>query len=170
MKWLPAYLRPLLIPALAIALAAAINTFWLINAYVPSESMEPNIPKKSMALGLRTAYNAELPQTGDVIFFRHEELGNNLLVKRVVALPGQTVAIEAGRVYIDGDILEEPYIEEFSQDNFGLLRVPKDCYFVLGDNRLLSRDSRYWDEPYVHREEIVGKAVWVWFPQFNKLN
>lgn len=164
------HLRPLFIPFLAVALAAIINYFWLINAYIQSESMVPTIPKNAMILGIRGDYNKKSLEVGDVVFFRHKELGNNLLVKRVIALPGQIVELRQGRVYINGELLAEPYIAEFSGDDFTPLLVPEDCCFVLGDNREQSKDSRYWENPFVRFEDIEGKALFLWFPKFKRLS
>ena len=163
-------LRPLLVPALALALAALADLVFLIVAYVPSGSMQPAIPERTMVVGLRGAYRTRQPERGDIIFFRHAELGRGMIVKRVIALPGQTVELRQGRVYLDGVLLEEPYITAFSADGFGPLTVPERCCFVLGDNRAASKDARFWEDPFVSFDEIEGKAFWVCFPQIRRLS
>lgn len=170
MKRLQNALRPLLLPALALALAALVDLVWLVVAYVPSASMQPAIPERAMVIGLRGAYRTRPPERGDIIFFRHAELGSALIVKRIVALPGQSVELRQGRVYLDGTLLEEPYIEAFSADDFGPLTVPERCCFVLGDDRGVSKDARFWTDPFVNWDEIEGKALWVCFPQIKKLS
>lgn len=162
--------KRLLLPGAAILLAAVLNRFFVLNAYVPSGSMEPAIPSGSMVLGNRLAYKTKEPGTGDVVFFRHPEAGKERwLVKRIVAVPGQTFALRDGRVYLDGRLLEEGYVEEFSDDVYPETLVPEGCYVVLGDNRRESKDSRFWEEPFVRREDILARGVCVYFPKFYRL-
>jgi len=153
-------------PLGAVGLALALNLFILINARVPSGSMEPTIPTGALMLGDRTAYRRGEPQAGDVVLFRHEpEFGRKILVKRVIALPGQTFSMEDGRVYLDGQLLEEDYIAEFSSDSYPETVVPKGCYLVLGDHRTSSNDSRFWSDPFVRREDLIARAMFVYFPK-----
>lgn len=162
--------RRLRLPGTAILLAALLNTYLFINAYVPSGSMVPTIPEGAMVLGNRMAYRKEEPKTGDVVFFHHAEMGEQQwLVKRVIALPGQTFAVKEGQVYINGSPLREPYVEYASKDNFPEICVPEDCYILLGDNRQASHDSRYWEDPFVRREDIRAKGWFVYFPKFLRL-
>lgn len=161
--------RPLLIPAAAILLAALLNTFLLMNIHVPSGSMEPTIPSGSMILGSRIAYRFREPMVGDVIVFRHPASGGRLLIKRVIAVPGQTFAIREGRVYLDGQLLPEEYVIDFSADDYPETLIPEGCYLVLGDNRPASMDSRVWDDPFVRREDILAQALFVYYPKFLRL-
>ncbi len=155
-----------LLPLLAAALAAFLNLFILINARVPSGSMKPTIPSGALLVGDRTAYLRGEPRQGDVVLFRHEsEFGRDIIIKRVIALPGQTFSMEDGRVYLDGVLLEEDYITEFSSDSYPETVVPQGCYLVLGDNRRNSYDSRFWADPFVSREELLARAVLVYFPR-----
>lgn len=155
-----------LLPLLAMAAAIVVNLFILVNAYVPSGSMEPTIPTGALMVGDRTAFLREGPQTGDVVLFRNEaEFGRKILVKRVVALPGQIFSMENGRVYIDGRLLEEEYIAEFSCDCYPETVVPEDCYVVLGDHRTRSNDSRFWNDPFVRREDLLARALFTYFPR-----
>ncbi|MDE6281168.1 MAG: signal peptidase I, partial [Oscillospiraceae bacterium] len=143
-----------------------LNLFILINAHVPSGSMEPIIPTGALLVGDRTAYLRGEPQAGDVVLFRHQsEFGRDIIIKRVIALPGQTFSMENGRVYLDGKLLDEPYITEFSADSYPETVVPEGCYLVLGDNRRDSYDSRFWADPFVRREELLARALLVYFPR-----
>lgn len=155
-----------LLPLLAAVLAFLVSRFLLINAYVPSGSMEPTISTGALLVGDRTAFLRGEPRTGDVVLFRNEaEFGRKILVKRVVALPGQTFSMEQGRVYIDGQPLDEAYISEFSSDSYPETVVPQGCYIVLGDHRTSSNDSRFWRDPFVRREDLVARALFTYFPR-----
>ncbi len=157
-----------LTPLVAVLLALFLNQFILLNARIPSGSMEPTIATGSLVLGDRTAYLRGDPRTGDVVFFRHaSEFGQKILVKRVIALPGQTFSMEDGRVYLDGELLDEPYITEFSRDSYPETVVPEGCYLVLGDHRTNSNDARYWADPFVRREDLLARGLFVYFPEFH---
>lgn len=133
-------------------------------AYVPSGSMEPTLPTRSHFIGWRLPYFVAdpTPARGDIIMFRSEEL-DELLVKRVIGLPGETVTIADGDVYIDGELLEEPYLPAqhitFQTGESAVFEVPEGCVFVMGDNRTGSFDSRAWDNPYVPLRKIRSKAL-----------
>lgn len=161
--------RPLLVPAAAILLAALLNLFFLMNIHVPSGSMEPTIPAGSMLLGNRTAYWFGDPMPGDVVVFRHSAAGGRLLIKRIIAVPGQTFAILEGRVYLDGQLLPEEYVLDFSADEYPETQIPEGCYLVLGDNRPVSMDSRFWEDPFIRREDILARALFIYYPRFYRL-
>ena len=163
-------LKPLFVPASAVVLAAILNTFVLVNAHVPSGSMEPAIPSGSMVIGNRLAYRTEEPAAGDVIIFRHRETGENWLIKRVVAIPGQMFAVRQGRVYIDGQLLDEPYLPEEMYLPFASTmqqthwEVPEGSIFVMGDNRNNSTDSRDDQLGTIDTGYVLGKAVLALWP------
>lgn len=134
----------------------------LINAYVPSESMEPIMTTGDRFLGSRIAYLIHDPERFDIILFPLPDEPKRLLVKRIVGMPGETVEIKEGHVYINGNIepLDDSFIkEEMITEKDIVFHVPEECYFVLGDNRNESDDSRYWNNPYVAKEDIVAKAL-----------
>lgn len=163
-------LSRLLIPAAALLLALALNFLLVINAQVPTESMSPTLAKNSLVLFSRLAYLSSEPQVGDIVVFRHAEFGRKLLVKRVAAVGGQRIAIRGGRVSIDGKPLDEPYVAQFSKDDFPETTVPAGALFVLGDNRCASRDSRFWKDPFVRVGDVKGKALFAYFPRIKKLS
>ena len=99
-----------------------------------------------------------LPSYGDVIVFRWPRDPSQNFVKRVIGLPGDTVRIEGGTVFVNGVPLDEPYVEHPSGETLSARTVPADSYFVLGDNRARSDDSRHWGP--VPRDHVIGK-VWV---------
>lgn len=75
--------------------------------------------------------------------------------------------MEDGRVYLDGEPLDEPYITEFSRDSYPETVVPENCYLVLGDHRTNSNDARYWADPFVRREDLLARGLFVYFPEFH---
>lgn len=157
----------LLIPGSAVLLALLLNLFVVVFAYVPSGSMAPTIEAGSLVIGSRLSYRNEAPGRGDVIFFRHAEAGNALLIKRVVAVAGDTLEIKDGKVFINGTALQEPYADACA-GSFGPLTVPEGKLLVLGDHRSQSRDSRFWDDPFVELSDVVGRALYL-LPTFQKL-
>ena len=134
--------------------------FFLMLGRIPSESMEPTLMVHDWTIGDRRAYNESQPQRGDIIIFYLEEEDSSL-VKRVIGLPGETVTFVGGHVYIDGEPLDESaYLDEaIETDCEETFVVPEDSYFMLGDNREVSLDSRYWEEPYVNKEDIQSKVL-----------
>ena len=174
---------------IAVVLALFIDNFIIINATVPSGSMEQTIMTGSRVLGTRFSYWFKDPQRGDIVVFKYpidEAKGKNTkYIKRIIGLPGETVEIREGAVYIDGEKLEETYINgTWMVRNDGItFDVPEDHYLMLGDNRNNSSDARYWAElavrdglakdpgdedalsyQYVARKKILGKAYFCYWP------
>lgn len=143
-----------------------VNNFLLINARVPSESMEKTIMTGDRFFGNRLAYLFDDPERFDIVVFKYPDDESQLFVKRVIGLPGETVEIKDGKVYINGS--ETPLDDSFTPDtptgDYGPYVVPEGSYFMLGDNRNHSGDSRFWKQPYVEKEKIVGKAIFRYFP------
>lgn len=125
--------------------------------YIPSSSMEPTIQSKSFVLCERRAYNDIEPARQDIIVFWSDEEGK-YLCKRIIGLPGDSVHITNGSVYINGSVLNEPYLTG-KTDGEMEITVPDGMYFVLGDNRSHSYDSRYWKNPFIAKDSIYGKVV-----------
>ena len=141
---------------LAAALAVLLATLWLPVLRIYGNSMDPTLSKDDLVIAVKDADF----QTGDVCAFYYN---NRLLVKRVIANPGDWVNIdEDGNVYVNGEKLEEPYIKEkaFGQCNLELpYQVPDEHYFVLGDDRAVSLDSRNSAIGCVSEEQVLGKIV-----------
>jgi signal peptidase I len=89
------------------------------------------------------------------------------LIKRVIGVPGDTVIIADGELYINGKVIHEEYLGEKMVGSFGPYEVPEGQYFVLGDNRNISEDSRYWDNTFVSEDEIVAKAILKYKPSIE---
>ena len=157
----------------AVLFAFLISRFVLANASVISGSMEATVMTGDRVLCNRLAYLNSGPKRFDIIFFEfdEEEKPSNYL-KRVVGLPGEKVEIKDGKVYIDDS--ENPLPDEFvngvPHGDYGPFNVPEDHYFLLGDNRNLSFDSKDWQNPYIAREKIIGKAFFTYYPKFKALS
>lgn len=112
----------------------------------------------------RLSYIFGEPQRGDIVTFIYPDDGKTLYLKRIIGLPGETISGKKGVIYIDGQPLQEDFTEEVSYDNFGPYTVPEGSYFMMGDNRNDSWDSRYWEHKFVKLEDIIGKAELSYFP------
>ncbi len=151
---------------IALLIALVLTQFVMINAQVPTGSMENTIQVGDRVFGLRLAYLFDGPQRGDIVVFRWPDDETQLFVKRVIGLPGETVEIIDGKVYINGSAepLDEPYLKDVPEGSAGPYVVPAGHYFVMGDNRNHSLDSRVWDNTFVSDDEIVGKALFRIYP------
>lgn len=152
---------------IALVIAFLISRFVIVNAHVPTPSMETTIMVKDRLIANRLQYLFKDPQRGDIIVFKYPDDENWLYVKRVIGLPGETVVIKDGAVYINDKKLDEPYLREPMIGNFGPFQVPEGKYFMLGDNRNNSKDSRYWQNKYVSKDKILGKAIFQYYPKFK---
>ena len=143
-----------------------VNNVLLINAKIPSESMEDTIMTGDRIFGNRLAYINKDPQRFDIVIFKYPDDETQLFIKRVIGLPGETVEIRDGKVYIDGaeTPLDDSFTPEPPQGNWGPEVVPEGSYFMLGDNRNRSKDSRFWTNTFVKKDKILGKAVLRYFP------
>ena len=128
---------------------------------VDGTSMEPNLHQDEFIIVNRLAYKWSKPSLGDVIVFRFPQNPSQDLIKRVIGLPGDEVSINNQHVYINGHLLNEPYIAAAPQ-YYGTWKVPADSLFVLGDNRNASYDSHDWG--FVPMKNVVGKALIIYWP------
>lgn len=152
--------------ASAVILAFIIGNFIVMNAQVPTASMENTICINDRILAWRPAYLFSEPARGDIIIFPYPDDESQYYVKRIIGLPGETVEIRDGAVYINdsAEPLKENYLKEKAYGDAGPFHVPMDSYFVMGDNRNNSLDSRYWIHQYVKREDIMGKVFLKYYP------
>lgn len=143
--------------------------FFLLQAtvqvsIVTGPSMEPDLYHGQRIVVYKTAYLFHPPERGDIIVFRPpRELGATPFVKRIIGLPGDTVEVKEGIVYINGSPLDEPYIKEPPTYTLAKEKITGNNYFVLGDNRNNTSDSHVWGT--VPHQNIIGKAwLSIWPP------
>lgn len=161
-----------LIFLIALVVMLFLNNFIIINARIPSASMEDTVMTGDRLIGNRLAYKNDIPQRFDVIIFKFPDNESELYIKRIIGLPGETVTITDGKVYINDSTtpLDDSFTKEIpASTSFGPYYVPSNCYFVMGDNRNNSYDSRYWTHTFVKSEQILGKAMFRYYP-FNKIS
>lgn len=170
-----------------VLIVAVVNNVVLINAKIPSESMEKTVMTGDRLFGYRLAYGINLdlfgkqivskkfkdPERFDIVIFKYPDDESQLYIKRLIGLPGETVEIKGGKVYIDG--AETPLDDSFTPEmprpeDLGPYVVPEDCYFTMGDNRNHSWDSRRCENTFVQFDQIVGKAIVRYFPSIKLLN
>ena len=158
---------------IALVIALIINNFIIINANVPSGSMENTIMTGDRMIGFRASYWFSSPKRGQVVIFKFPDNEDETFVKRVIGLPGETVHIKDSKIYINNSKtpLKEDYLKEDwteGNDFDEPFKVPKGSYFCLGDNRNISNDARYWKKKYVKENKILAKAEFVYWPWSNK--
>jgi signal peptidase I len=151
-----------------VVLVWGLRTFVFVPYEIPSGSMEDTIMTGDMVFSEKITYYLGEPQQGDIITFADPNVAGRTLIKRVIAVGGQTVDLQNGHVVVDGQVLDEPYTEgkpsyplENSKITFPYT-VPEGSVWVMGDNRTNSQDSRYFGAIKV--STITGKAVWTYWP------
>jgi signal peptidase I len=157
---------------LAVILALIIRTFFFQAFKIPTGSMRPTLLEKDRVLVNKILYRFREPARGDIVVFRYPVDGKRDFIKRLAALPGETIEIRAGKVLINGTPVDESspfrkfYYYNREDWEFGgeddKIQVPQDAYFVLGDNSAQSSDSRNWG--FVPKKNMVGKAFMVYWP------
>lgn len=147
---------------MVLALGWIFLTFVARGYYISSNSMAPALYPGDRVLVDRLTYRFRDPSRFDIIVFKHP-LNNYNYVKRIIGLPGETVEMRKGTVYINGRPLREPFIQKRGYSEFPPVKIPAEHYFVLGDNRDNSNDSRYWG--FVRKDLVIGKVVWRFWPR-----
>lgn len=153
----------------AVLVALFITQCLIVNANVPTSSMENTIMPKDRVIANRLSYKFSEPKRFDIVVFKYPDDESTLFVKRIIGLPGDKVDIIDGKVYINDST--EPIADSFikepmakGMDNYNTFYVPEDSYFMLGDNRNNSKDSRYWINTYVKKDKILGKVIFKYYP------
>ncbi len=179
-KFIKEYLEPIVI---AVLIALFIRTFIVQAFKIPSSSMEPTLLVGDHLLVSKFIYGVKFPFTdtklfqykspkrGDIIVFIYPRDRSKDFIKRVIATEGEKVEVVRNKIYIDDNVIDDPwgyYHEEGSwtkylqpMEKFGPVVVPKDCLFVMGDNRDNSQDSRFWG--FVNTNAVRGKGLIIYF-------
>ena len=149
---------------IAIVLAFFIRYFIVELYMVEGPSMRPTLVNGERLIVNKFIYRFKAPERGEVLVFRYPRDPSRDFIKRVIAVAGDTVEIKDGRVFLNGQLLNEPYILERIKGSYPIATVPEGHIYVMGDNRNNSEDSRFKDVGFVPLELIKGKAVTVFWP------
>ena len=157
--------------AIAVVLAFFIRYFIVELYLVDGPSMRPTLQSAERLVVNKFIYRFRPPERGEILVFRYPRDPSRDFIKRVIAVPGDTIEIRDGRVYVNAALLNEPYILSKPRGNYPLATVPDGHIFVMGDNRNNSEDSRFADVGFVPFDLIKGKAMLVFWPvsQFKTL-
>jgi signal peptidase I len=156
---------------IAVVLAFFIR-YYIVELYmVEGPSMRPTLQNGERLVVNKFLYRFKTPERGDILVFKYPRDPSRDFIKRVIAVPGDSVEIKEGRLFVNGQLMNETYILERTRGSYPLATVPADHIFVLGDNRNNSEDSRFRDVGFVPYELIKGKAVLIFWPldQFKAL-
>ncbi len=152
--------------AVAVGLALAIHRWVGQLVIVEGESMEPTLHNEERVLLGKVEYRSTTPKRGDIVVVKYPGVKEDI-IKRVVAVAGETITVHDGNVYIDGTRLDEPYIMEPIEDETEATKVPEGTIFVMGDNRNNSMDSRSGSVGPIALDQVLGRAYVVVWPVGN---
>jgi signal peptidase I len=145
--------------AICFIVAFLINRFVFMFAFVPTGSMKPTIMEKDRIIVDRISLLFNEIERGDIVVFEaNATQGAKLLVKRVVGLPGETVEIKEGKVFINEEPFDEEYVYYPDDMSMEKIEIGEDNYLMLGDNRSNSFDARFWDKKTIEKKDIIGFA------------
>lgn len=166
----------------AFVLALLLRTFVFANAQVPTGSMLNTIQMGDHIIASRLSYVIDDPERYDIVIFEYPDWEfdssykeKTYFVKRVIGLPNETVEIISGTVYVttaEGETIEldDSYVTNcIPYGDYGPFEVPEGCYFMMGDNRNNSHDSRFWKHKYVSKDKILGKVKFKYYPGISKI-
>jgi signal peptidase I len=155
--------------AIALALALLLRIFVAEPRYIPSDSMFPSLEVGDRLVVEKVSYHFGEPHRGDIIVFQPPKQlqiqgydQDQAFIKRVIGKPGQTVAVQEGKVYVDNVPLSESYIAESPNYSLAPVTIPDKTVFVMGDNRNNSNDSHVWG--FLPQENIIGRAIFRFYP------
>lgn len=153
----------------AFVVAYILTQFVIVNARIPSGSMISTINEGDKVIGFRLSYMFEEPKRGEIVMFNSPVEEGKIYIKRIIGLPGDTIDIKNNQTYVNGELLEEDYVRNGWVNSPGhtVYKVPEGCYFMMGDNRDGSSDSRMWG--FVEGKEIIAKAIFRYYPSIEML-
>jgi signal peptidase I len=165
----------IIIVVIAIAITFLVRTFVVATYKIPSQSMTDTIQVNDRVFSEKVTYYFNDVQPGDIVTFMNPDGSGETLIKRVIAVGGQTVDLRGGHVYVDGARLDEPYTEGKPSEPLETqlagvtveypYTVPEGYIWVMGDNRTNSKDSRYFGA--VSEESVTGRACYTYWPLSN---
>lgn len=155
----------------SVSLAVSCDRHNFESRYIPSGSMIPTIEVNDRVLIDKSIYRSSQPKRGDIIISNptptlQQQNYQDPFIARIIGLPGESIQIKQGKVFINKKTIKESYIQEAPAYNWGPVKIARNSYAVLGDNRNNSYDSHYWG--LVTRNLIIGKAIAIWFPLARK--
>lgn len=161
------WVQPILI---ALVLALIVRTFFMQAYKIPTGSMKPTLLPGDRILVNKIIYDLRPPQRGDIVVFESPIKPYRDFIKRLVGKGGEILQIENGNIKINNNIIDSPEVFNrmyyYKMGDFisgkNKIKIPKDHYFMLGDNSLRSKDSRFWG--FVPQEKIIGKAFLIYWP------
>lgn len=161
------FIKDWLIPVIcAFILAVLINKFFIFKVEIPSRSMVPTVNVGDQIF-VKRVYDTSKLERGNIVVFKKDG-EKTLLFKRIIGLPGENVEIKNdGAVFVNGKQIDEPYVK-YPDSLTGVFTVPMDSFFMMGDNRAESSDSRMWKDPYIPAENIEAQAGLRVYP-FNNM-
>ena len=150
--------------AVAVALAMFIRTFIVELYLVDGPSMMPTLEHQQRLVVNKFIYKMRAPERGEILIFQYPRDKSRDFIKRVIAVPGDTIEIKDHNVYVNGELQNEDYILAKSRMDYPKTTIPEGHVFVMGDNRNNSEDSRFPDVGFVPYELLKGKAMLVFWP------
>ncbi len=153
---------------IALVIAFVIRYFIVELYLVDGPSMRPTLQSAERLVVNKFIYRFRAPERGEILVFRYPKDPSRDFIKRVIAVPGDTIEIKDGRVFVNQQLMNEPYILSKTRGDYPLTTIPEDHIFVMGDNRNNSEDSRFADVGFVPYELVKGKAMMVFWPWDQK--
>lgn len=161
--------RFLVLVAAALFFAFLFTTFCFSITMVVGQSMEPLLHEHDWVVVDHRASEKSAILLGDIIVLKKPDVTHQLIIKRVAGLPGDVMEVRAGILYRNRTPVPGGSVNVDRQETMRAVTVPPKCFFVTGDNRRFSNDSRKWQQPFVKQEEVVGKALCRCFPTYRNL-
>ncbi|MDD4568868.1 MAG: signal peptidase I [Tepidanaerobacteraceae bacterium] len=147
----------------ALILALIIRGFIFEPMIVPTGSMIHTIEIDDRILVNKFVYRFQAPDYNDIVVFKFPDDLRQTFVKRLIGKGGDVIEIKENVLYRNNEPIKEPYLKETMYSDFGPYKVPEGHYFMMGDNRNNSKDSRFWENKYVSQKQVVGKATYrIW--------